>query len=413
MFDVIVVGARVAGSATAMLLARGGLRVLVVDQARFPSDTLSTHQVQLPGIARLARWGLLDKVIKSGTPATRKVRFDPGIAVLSGSFPEFEGVDALYSPRRQVLDAILVDAARAAGAEVREGFQVTEIGVADGKITGREKAGQSVTERARLIVGADGKHSAVAAAAGAATYLEKPPLTVASYTYWEGVPLDRGEVYTRGRRAVGAWPTNDGLVITYVAWPVDEFADFRADVAGNVLATLDAAGDLGERIRAGRRVERFRTTPDVPNLFRTPHGEGWALVGDAGLVMDPITGQGIGHAFRDAELLSAALIEGLDGGRPLATTLAEYGRRRDHDALPMYDFTTELASLSPLGVEPTVLFKALASAPPAEVSRFLGMMTGAVPIGEYLTPVSLRRVIGLRGMARIIVSKLGVRGRQS
>src|SRR5262245_45262255 len=120
--DVVVVGSRPAGATTAMLLAQAGLRVLAVDRARFPSDTLSTHQIQLPGVACLRRWGLLDKVAASGCPPTPRVRFDTGDAVLTGSYPTFEGVDAVYSPRRTILDSILVDAARAAGAEVLEGF---------------------------------------------------------------------------------------------------------------------------------------------------------------------------------------------------------------------------------------------------------------------------------------------------
>ncbi len=135
-YDAIIIGARVAGSSTAMLLARKGLRVLALDRAQFPSDTLSTHQVQLPGVARLARWGLLDAIASAGTPATRRVRFDPGPAVLEGRYLEFEGVDALYSPRRRLLDTVLVEAARAAGAEVRERFTVDEIVTEDGRVTG-------------------------------------------------------------------------------------------------------------------------------------------------------------------------------------------------------------------------------------------------------------------------------------
>src|SRR5215472_12145174 len=100
-YDVIVVGARVAGAATAMLLARNGLRVLAVDRAAFPSDTVSSHQVQVPGVARLRRWGLLDRL---NAPPTREVRFDSGEVVLRGRFPAYDGADALYSPRRTVLD---------------------------------------------------------------------------------------------------------------------------------------------------------------------------------------------------------------------------------------------------------------------------------------------------------------------
>src|ERR687887_189344 len=204
MYDVIVVGARVAGSSTAMLLARRGLKVLVVDRASFPSDTLSTHQVQLPGIAKLRRWGLLERVAASGAPPTRHVVFDQGAVALDGHYPEFDGVDALYSPRRTVLDKLLVDAAREAGAEVREGFVVEEL-LADGGrvagVRGREKGGVAAVERARLVVGADGKHSLVARTVGAATYHDKPVLSMACYTYWEGVDLAGGEIHGRGRRA--------------------------------------------------------------------------------------------------------------------------------------------------------------------------------------------------------------------
>jgi 2-polyprenyl-6-methoxyphenol hydroxylase-like FAD-dependent oxidoreductase len=407
MYDVIVVGARVAGASTALLLARKGLRVLAVDQATFPSDTLSTHQVQLPGVARLKRWGLLDQVVASNAPATRRVRFDPGPVVLAGQFPAFQGVDALYSPRRTVLDHMLVGAAREAGAEVRENFVVEEIIMNDGRVAGirgHEKGGAAITERARLVVGADGKHSAVAKAAGASSYHEKPACTLAFYTYWQGVPVEGGEIYGRGPRAIGVWPTNDGLVMTYVAWPAAEFAAFRADVEGNFLKTLDLAGDVGQRVRSGTRVAPIRGTVDLPNYFRVPCGPGWALVGDAGLVMDPITGQGISDAFRDAELLAEAIDAGFGGRQPLEAALAGYQRTRDREALPMYEFTTDLASFRPPRVEDHVLFASLAGKP-AEIDRFLGVLTGAVPLREYLAPGNLLKVIGARGMAKVMLSK--------
>jgi flavin-dependent dehydrogenase len=325
MYDVIIVGARVAGAPTAMLLARRGLKVLVLDRATFPSDTLSTHQVQLPGVARLARWGLLDAVLEAGTPMTRDVRFDQGDAVITGRYPGYQGVEAMCSPRRTLLDRVLVDAARAAGAEVRENFAVEEI-LGNGQVTGirgREKGAPAVTEQARLVIGADGKHSLVAKAVGARAYRTRPPQSIAFYTYWadvparDGSPAGTGEIYGRPGCAVGAWPTNDGLLLTYLAWPAARFEEFRRDIEGNVLRTLDTVG-LGERIRAGRRAERFRGTPDLPSYLRQPYGPGWALVGDAGLLLDPITGHGISNAFRDAELLADAVADGLGGIRPLA-----------------------------------------------------------------------------------------------
>jgi 2-polyprenyl-6-methoxyphenol hydroxylase-like FAD-dependent oxidoreductase len=408
VYDVIVVGSRVAGSSTAMLLARKGLKVLVVDRATFPSDTLSTHQVQLPGVARLKRWGLLDRVIASGTPATQHVKFDPGPVVLEGHYPTFQGIDALYSPRRTILDKILVDAAREAGTEVRERFMVEEVLMEDGRVAGirgRKKGSASVTETARPTVGADGKHSLVAEAVRAETYYQKPALSMGFYTYWEGVPAEGGEMYGRDRRLIGVWPTNDELVMTYVAWPKDEFHSLRSDIEGNFLKTLDLAGDLGQRVRSGRRAGRFRGTIDLPNRFRKPYGPGWALVGDAGLVMDPITGQGIGDAFRDAELLADAIGAGFDGRQPLDSALAGYERKRNEEALPMYEFTTELASFGPPKAEEQVLFASLAGNQ-SEIDRFLGVLTGAVPIRTYFTPGNLLKVMGLRAMAKVMLSKV-------
>jgi flavin-dependent dehydrogenase len=409
MYDAIVVGARVAGSSTAMLLSRKGLNVLVVDRASFPSDTMSTHQVQLPGIARLHRWGVLDRVVASNAPATRRVRFETPAATLEGTYPCHEGMDAMFSPRRTVLDWILVDAAREAGAEVRERFIVDELVVEDGRVVGIRGAtkdgGPAITERARLVIGADGKHSMVAKAVGAERYREKPALTVGSYTYFEGVPMSGGEIYSVPRRAAGAWPTNDGLVMTFVAWPIDEFEAFRKDVEANLLATLDHAGDLGERVRVGRRVERVRSTPDVPNFLRRPYGPGWALVGDAGAVMDPITGQGISDAFRDAELLAGATQATLVDGEPFDEAMAEYHRQRDEAMVPMYDFTTDLASFRPSRPEEETLFRAL-EGKPEEISRFLGVIAGAVPLGEYMHPKNLMRLIGMRGMAKAMLSRM-------
>ena len=411
MYDVIIVGARVAGASTAMLLARRGLKVLVVDRATFPSDTLSTHQVQLPGVARLARWGVLDAVLAAGTPVTRDVRFDQGDAVITGRYPAYQGVDAMCSPRRTVLDRVLVDAARAAGAEVRENFAVEEI-LGDGQVTGirgQEKGAPAVTEQARLVIGADGKHSLVAKAVDARAYRTRPPRSMAFYTYWadvparDGSPAGTGEIYGRPGCVAAAWPTNDGLLMTAVIWPAARFDEFRRDVEGNFLRTLDVVG-MGERIRAGRRAERFRGTPDVPSYLRQPYGPGWALVGDAGLLLDPITGQGIGHAFRDAELLADAVADGLGGIRPLAVALARYHRARDRAARPMYDFTARLAAINPPAPAETALFRAIARRQ-EDADIVLGVLAGSIPRRQFMSPRTMTRLVGPGGFARLALSQ--------
>ena len=403
MYDVIIVGARVAGSATAMLLARRGLNVLVLDRATFPSDTLSTHQVQVPGVARLARWGVLDQILAAGTPATRSVRFDQGEAVITGRFPEYDGADFMCSPRRTLLDKVLVDAARAAGAEVRENFTVDELLQDNETVTGvrgREKGAPVVTEQGRLVIGADGKHSLVAGAVRARAYRAKPPQSLAFYTYWEGVPVTGGAMYGRPGCALGAWPTNDGLLMTYLAWPIARFSEFRQDVEGNFLRTLDAVG-LGERIRAGRRAERFRGTPDLPSYFRQPYGPGWALVGDAGLLLDPVTGQGISHAFRDAELLADAVAEGLAGHCPLDKALRRYQQARDKATRPMYDFTASAAAIPSPTPAQMALFRAVAQRQ-EDSDAFFGALAGVVPLPHFMSPRNLVRLVGVRGFARLV-----------
>ncbi|BCJ48285.1 FAD-dependent oxidoreductase [Actinoplanes ianthinogenes] len=404
--DVIVVGTRVGGAATAMLLARAGLRVLAVDRTRFPSDTLSTHQVQLPGGALLRRWGLLDTLIAQGTPAARMVTFDAGPAVLRGAYPHVGGVDAVYSPRRTRLDTLLVDAARTAGATVEEGFVVEGLTGAGGRVTGirgTPKGGTPRTFTAPLVIGADGKHSTVARAAGAREYRSRRTTSAGCYTYFAGLPVTGGEIYSRPGMMVTLWPTDDGLTIVFLAVPLARFAGLRTDLTGNYLAAVASVGDLGERLATAHRAGPVRATADLPNVFRRPYGPGWALVGDAGLVMDPITGQGIGHALRDAESLSAAIVAGLGGRRPLDAALAAHHRDRDTARRPMYDLTTRLARFRPDRAGPT-LFPAIA-ADPALVTRFLGVLTGAEPADAFFAPAVLRRIVGTRGLLRMVAGR--------
>jgi 2-polyprenyl-6-methoxyphenol hydroxylase-like FAD-dependent oxidoreductase len=136
MYDAIVVGARCAGAPTAMLLARAGHRVLLVDRAEFPSDTLSTHAIHAPGIAALRRWGVLDAVLATGCPPIDAYSFDFGMFGLRGTPRPCDGSSTAYAPRRYLLDAILVEAAAAAGAEVREHFSVADLVVEDGAVVG-------------------------------------------------------------------------------------------------------------------------------------------------------------------------------------------------------------------------------------------------------------------------------------
>ena len=397
MYDAIVIGARCAGSPTAMLLARQGWRVLLVDRATFPSDTMSTHLVWQAGVARLKRWGLLETLRASNCPPITRFKLDFAEAVLEGSPPPAEGgVGEAYAPRRMVLDKILVDAAAAAGVEVREGFAVQEI-LTDGDrvtgIRGAARGGAPVTERTRIVIGADGKNSVVARAVQAPKYREKPPLECGYYTYWSGAEVSGVEIYVREGRGFGAFPTNDGLVLTIVGWAIRDYNQYRADIEGSHLQTLNSIPEFAARVRCGRRVERFAGTGDLPNYFRKPYGPGWALVGDAGYHKDPMTAQGITDAFRDAELLAEAVGEGLSGRRPLEEALADYERRRNEAALPMYESTCERAALGPPSAEIRQLAAALRGNQ-EQIDRFIGCDAGTVAIPEFFSPENMQRIFG-------------------
>src|SRR5262249_49871132 len=206
MYDAIIVGARCAGSPTAMLLARKGYRVLLVDRATFPHDTVSTHLIWPPGIAHLKRWGLLERVVASNVPVFRQVSFDVGDFALLGTPPPLDGVSEVFAPRRTGPDKILVDAAVEAGAELREACGLQELLSSDGCVNGiraQSSAGSVHTETARIVIGADGRHSLVARQVSARDYDDKPALACWYYSYWTGVRAERAEYYTRTGRTFG------------------------------------------------------------------------------------------------------------------------------------------------------------------------------------------------------------------
>jgi flavin-dependent dehydrogenase len=392
MYDAIIVGARAAGSPTAMLLAGKGHRVLLVDRASFPSDTLSTHYIHQPGVARLRRWGLLDRLIATGCPPSRNLVFDVGPFALTGAPPPSDGVLEGYAPRRTVLDSLLVDAAAEAGAEVRTGFPIDELLYEEGAVVGIRSG--STVERARVVVGADGRNSSVARMVQAPGYDTRPGLACAYYTYWSGVEGGDVELYPRdGRMVMGGARTNDGLRIVIVFWPKDEFHAVRAGVERSFHDALALAPPLAERLATGERADRFYGIGDLPFYYRKPYGPGWALVGDAGYHKDPITAQGIADAFRDAELLADALDAGFAGTRPLDDALAGYERTRNEETRGLYELTHEFASLAPPTAEQQTLFAALRTNA-EDTNRFFGVVAGTVRPDEFLAPENIGRIVG-------------------
>ena len=397
MYDVIVIGARCAGSPTAMLLARKGYKVLLVDKAEFPSDTISTHIIWPPGASRLKRWGLLEKVASTGAPLINRLSFDVGPFALRGSLPPFEGVSDCYAPRRTFLDKILVDAAVEAGVELWENSSVTGLRFNDdGRVTGiscRPRTGKEKRVSARMIIGADGRNSVVAREVGALKYNEAPVLACWYYAYWSGLATDEIVFCLRPNRAIGAISTNDGMVCVVVSSPVREFDKWRGDLEGNYSRSLELTPDLSQRLKGSKRESRIVGTADIPNFFRKPYGPGWALVGDAGYHKDPIGAQGISDAFRDAELLANAVDAGLSGRRPIDDALDDYERSRNEAVEAMYEFNCRMASHEPPPPEMQQIFGALRGNQ-SDTDRFMGTLAGTVPVQEFFSPENTQRMLG-------------------
>lgn len=394
MYDVIVVGARCAGAATAMLLARKGYKVLVVDRAEFPSDIPHGHFIHHGGPQRLRRWGLLDAVLATGCPPARTMTIDLGDVALTSSEIVAEDAPFGIGPRRTALDKVLVDAAIRAGATLREGFSVEDF-LSDGDritgIRGHDRGSSVATERATVTVGADGRNSRLARKVAAQAYEVVPTLTCWYYTYWSGVPDHGLEVRQRGNHVTFAFPTNDGLFTVFVALPAAELPRVRADVEGQFMAVVAEVPELDQRLRNGRREERFYGATDLPNFLRKPFGPGWALVGDAGCHKDPYLALGICDAFRDAELLAEALDEGLSGKRPLDSALADYERLRNEQTLPDFHENIELARLKPPPPEFRQLIAAL-RLNQEESNRFFLAREGLIPRATFFNRENLRRI---------------------
>jgi 2-polyprenyl-6-methoxyphenol hydroxylase-like FAD-dependent oxidoreductase len=396
-----------------MLLARKGYKVLLVDRAHFPSDSPLANLIQLKGCAALKRWGLLERVQASNCPPVSKAILQMAHYSLKGEYLPLDGIGATVCPRRPILDKILVEAAAEAGVEIRGDLVVEGVLTDNGQVTGvrfRQKSIQGareikVEEKAKLVVGADGKHSLIAKSVQAPEYQVKPILACVYYTYWEGFGPTNGELYYLSREALGLWPTNNGLINIFVAYPVNEFQAIRGNIEDRFWRTVESVPGMVERLRNGRRVERFYGTADLPAFYRRPYGPGWALVGDAGMTLDPFTGQGIGNAFRDVERLVDAVDAGFSGRLTLEAALAIYEHERNEDTLPMYEFTERLAAFGSLLDEQRLLLAALVYKPEG-IRRLLGALSGSISLNEFFSPASMLHIVGMRGMLSIFSSRL-------
>lgn len=371
-YDVVVVGARVAGSATALHLARAGHRVALLDRAGPPADTTSTHALIRTGVLQLRRAGVLDRIIAAGTPPVRRVDLVFGPERVTFPVVNAFGVDTYYAPRRTILDTILLEAAVEAGVEFRSEVSITGVsrdhtGRVDGVFarTGEERG---IRIQARHVVGADGTNSRVARSVEATVLRQRRPNNAMVYGYFEGVEAAGYDFRFVGHRNVGVVPTNDDVTLVFAGGPI---AQAHTDGERYLMSTLDrVAPGLAEAVRTGVRIERLHRANGIPSILRHPAGPGWSLVGDAGFTEDPISAHGISDALRDAELCAEAVDTTLRDPTAEAEAADLYRRTRDRFAVPLIETAIRLASFDWDDQEASRLLRQISDVSEAEC-RFL------------------------------------------
>lgn len=376
--DVVVVGARVAGSATAYWLARAGFEVVIVDRAGPPADTVSTHALMRSGVLQLKRMGVLNDIIAAGTPSVARVGLVFGEERLDFPVADEYGVDAYYAPRRTVLDTVLLEAAIEAGATFVSGTVTGVSRDADGRANGVETR-EYGTIRSRWTIGADGTNSRIGRSVDAPVELSSPATNTIVYSYFSAVDYAGYEFRFLHHRNVGLIPTNAGLTLAFVGGPLRE-APHESE--GYLFSTLrQVAPDLAELVQGGRRESRFHRANGIPNLLRMPMGAGWALVGDAGFTEDPIAAHGITDALRDAELCATAVATALDDPNLERDAASEYRSTRNRFARRLLDATVPLARFEWDGAEASRLLRVIGDVSEEECQLMVGRDGALAPVG--------------------------------
>lgn len=397
MYDAIVIGARCAGSPTAMLLARAGYRVLLVDRATFPSDTISTHYIHPAAVARARRWSILDRITETSCPPIHEVNWGVEGLWFTGSVPSCDGAPA-YAPRRTVLDRILVEAAAEAGVEVRQGFAVKDLLWSDGRVAGIRI--ERANERARFVIGADGKRSIVARIVAAQMYETVPTSAFWTYAYYSGMPAQQQFLFVGDGWGGSLGPTNDGLHLVMAGGRRDRMTQFRTDLEANSMKVWDSiAPQVADLVRSASRQTRIVGMGDLPGFYRKPYGPGWALVGDAGHHKDPVTAGGISDAWRQAELLVAALRQIFEHGTAEEVALGAFERARNEANSGYYRWTCRLATLETVSESRLEVYRAMVENR-AQANHFTSLMAGEVAPDSFWSDDNVVRILAGEPPAR-------------
>jgi len=391
-FDVVIVGARCAGSPLAVMLARRGLSVCLVDRAQFPSQTPSTHVIQSCGVQVLDQVGVLDAVLAAGAvPLERITMVVDDVVRIEAIVDKASYPHPSLCVRRVTLDTLLVDAAAAAGADVRTGLRVTGLIIEDGRVTGVDTAAGPI--HGRLVVGADGRHSTIASLVGSRDYHVAAAGKIFAWGYFEGVHDREGHarIGRRGARAFLAGPTDADLYMAAVGIDMAKQAEFHRDRDANFTAGLRAWPELADVLADGRRVGPIRVLTNWHGYFREAAGPGWVLVGDAGHFKDPSPGQGIGDALRQANRLAAFVEDGLGNTDPDAA-MQHWWRWRDDDAYEMYWFAKDIGAPGVSSPLTTRLLRDIAVDPEA-TQMFFRVLNHEIRPSQLFTPPRAARAV--------------------
>jgi flavin-dependent dehydrogenase len=387
-YDVVVVGGRVAGASTALLLARAGARVAVVERGDVARDTVSTHALMRAGVLQLARWGVLDRIVAAGTPPVRHTTFGyPDGERVRVSIRATHGVEALYAPRRTLLDRVLIEEAEAAGAEVYRRTDVVGLTrSADGRVTGVATRGPGGDGEltAGLVVGADGLRSTVAREVGAATLRQGRSMSAVLYRYVRGLDVCGYEWFYGDRAAAGLIPTNDEAVCVFVSTTPALLRAHRGAGRERAYESLleAAAPGLRDALRGAPDRSRMRGWRGVPGHVHRSWGPGWALVGDAGYYKDPISAHGITDSLRDAELLADAIVRSTAGDAEVPRAMAAYEETRDHLSRALWDATEEVAGYGWDAARARFLMRAVSASMSDEVDHLARSRAWRLPERE-------------------------------
>jgi menaquinone-9 beta-reductase len=401
-FDVVVIGSGVAGAPTAMLLARSGHKVLLIDRHTFPRDRLSTHFIWPRGVSYLNRWGLAERIFEQ-TPHFNALEMNVEGISLKGSVPlahlesrfrqlhgDSRGVTPTYcGPRRHFLDQLLQDEARRAGAEVRDGTAFIEPIMDGGVVTGvrtESATGNPLSVRARLVVGADGMYSTFAKKVGARVTQSWNLSTFAYWGYFSGISKDGLSFYRKGRLGMAIFPTSGGTHMVLAYGPTGWWNDFRKNANNNFHQTIAFCDPgIGEMVLAGKREEPFKACGHMPAFHHDLWGPGWVLVGDAGSFKDQVTAIGITHAFRDAELVTPFINRALAGEMTMDAALASYTSVRAADYLDYFNLVCKLAEMNVYSKQEVEFFYSIHK-DQARVDEIISQFGDTLPLSQGQAP---------------------------